>query len=159
MLAVDPDGYLYPCLRYMESSLGTKVKPMIIGHVNTGLAVSKEHKDCVNCLKCINRRTQSTDECFNCPIAKGCSWCSAYNYQTFGTANKRATYICVMHKARALANAYYWNSYYIKNDLPYRFNVNVPREWAVPIIGEEEYDMLLKMSDQEQMEKENYATA
>ena len=146
MLAIDPDGYLYPCLRYMESSVGTQVKPMRIGHVDTGIARTQEHKDCIHCLKCIDRKTQSTQECFDCPIAQGCSWCSAFNYQTFGTANKRATYICVMHKARALANAYYWNSYYIKNNLPYRFRVYVPREWAEPIIGREEYEMLVKMS-------------
>ena len=107
-----------------------------------------EHKECVNCLKCIDRRTQSTDECFYCPIAKGCSWCSAFNYQTFGTANKRATYICVMHKARALANAYYWNMYYMKKGLSYRFKVFVPRDWAEPIIGSEEYNYLLSMACQ-----------
>ena len=40
--------------------------------------------------------------------------CSAYNFQEFGTVDKRATYICVMHKARALANVYFWNKYYEK---------------------------------------------
>ena len=74
--------------------------------------------------------------------------CSAYNYQVFGTANKRATFICEMHKARALANAYYWNSYYRKNNLPYQFHIFVPREWAEPIIGKEEYEMLLKLAEQ-----------
>ena len=148
MLACDPDGYLYPCLRYMESSVGTRVKPLRIGHVDTGIARNSKQKDCIHCLKCITRRSQSTDDCFNCPIAQGCAWCSALNYQTFGTANKRTTFICEMHKARALANAYYWNSYYIKNDLDYRFKIYVPRDWAKPIIGNEEFDMLLLQADQ-----------
>ena len=75
MLACDPDGYLYPCIRYMESSLGADQPPIRIGHVDHGLEYSKEEKDWVKCLNCIDRRTQSTDECFYCPIAEGCSWC------------------------------------------------------------------------------------
>lgn len=75
MLSCDPDGWLYPCIRYMESSLGTEVKPMRIGHVNTGIGDTQCHRDCIKCVQSIDRRTQSTDECFNCPIAEGCSWC------------------------------------------------------------------------------------
>ena len=60
----------------------------------------------------MTRCSQSTDECINCPIAAGCAWCSAYNYEYFGELNKRATFICIMHKARALANVYFWNKYY-----------------------------------------------
>jgi hypothetical protein len=96
----------------------------------------------VDCLHCVNRRTQSTDECFNCPIAKGCSWCSAYNYQEFGTVDKRATYICEMHKARCLANTYYWNKVYAKHNEKKVFKNNVPDEWALKIIDQDELDML-----------------
>lgn len=109
MLSVDWKGDLYPCIRYMESSLGNDAPPVIIGNVNTGILCTEEQCKICQELNSIDRRTQSTDECFNCPIAAGCAWCSAYNYQTFGTANKRATFICPMHKARALANVYYWN--------------------------------------------------
>lgn len=42
MLACDPDGNLYPCIRYMESSLGTNVKPLIIGNVNDGIFTKPE---------------------------------------------------------------------------------------------------------------------
>ena len=67
-------------------------------------------KNCVNKLRSINRITQSTQECISCPIAKGCSWCQAYNYQiSNGNFNYRATYICCMHKAISLANCYFWN--------------------------------------------------
>lgn len=75
MLACDPDGYLYPCIRYMESSLGDSQPPIRIGHVDTGLVKTEEEKQIVKCLDCITRRSQSTDECFYCPIAKGCAWC------------------------------------------------------------------------------------
>lgn len=142
MLAVDWKGDLYPCIRYMESSLGDTCKPLIIGNVNTGILTTKEHCDIDNCLKCITRRSQSTDECFNCPIAEGCSWCTAYNYQVFGTPDARATYICIMHKARCLANAYYWNKYYILNGYNQRFKLHIPDEWALEVIDEKELKLL-----------------
>lgn len=75
MLAVDWRGDLYPCIRYMESSLGTSQKPLKIGNVDTGILATQEECDINQCLKCVTRRSQSTDECFNCPIADGCSWC------------------------------------------------------------------------------------
>ena len=102
---------------------------------------------CAHCLKCIDRRTQSTDECFDCPIAEGCAWCSAYNYQVFGTADRRATFICVMHRARALANAYYWNRLYRKQNLKKRFKIHVPEEWALEILGQTEWDMLRELEE------------
>jgi radical SAM peptide maturase (CXXX-repeat target family) len=137
MLASDPDGVLYPCLRYMPSSIGDKQPILTCGHVDTGIdtALLKE-------MQKITRRSQSTDECFYCPIAKGCSWCTAYNYEVFGTINKRATFICPMHKARALANVYYWNKYYkLKNIDKVKINY-CPKEWALEIIDENEYEML-----------------
>lgn len=75
MLSVDPDGYLYPCIRYMESSLGSQREPYRIGDVDNGIGFTDEYKQKIKCLHCITRRSQSTDECFNCPIAEGCSWC------------------------------------------------------------------------------------
>ncbi|MGF6376840.1 uncharacterized protein M2140_001918 [Clostridiales Family XIII bacterium PM5-7] len=146
MLACDPDGVLYPCLRYMESSLGDDQEPYIIGDVDNGLAPSQCHKDRLSCLGCITRKSQSTDECFDCPIGAGCSWCTAYNYQVNGTPNSRVINICDMHKAASLANAYFWNKYYKKQGDPRIFAMNCPKEWAVPIIGEDEYAMLEKLS-------------
>ncbi len=142
MISVDYTGNIYPCIRYMPNSLGPGVKPLTIGHVDHGILGTPAEQDCARCLKCIDRRTQSTDECFDCPIAEGCSWCSAYNYQVFGAANKRATFICVMHKARALANAYYWNSFYRAKGESKRFQIHVPEEWALEIISKDEWKML-----------------
>ena len=145
MLAIDPDGYLYPCIRYMESSLGTSREPFRIGHVDVGIAQTECTKNCVNCLHAITRRTQSTDECFYCPIADGCSWCSAYNYQENGTPDSRCTYICDMHKARSLANVYLWNKWYRKTGQNKRFKMYCPKEWALKIINEEEYKKLKEL--------------
>lgn len=152
MLAMDPDGWLYPCIRYMESSLGTSRKPLRIGHVNFGIAQRKCDKQCVECLNKIDRRTESSDECFYCPIAEGCSWCSAYNYQENGTPDSRCTYICDMHKTRSLANAYFWNKWYRKKHSKQRFKIYCPDEWAIPIIGEEELNMLKELSKEDQNE-------
>ena len=94
MLAFDPDGTAYPCLRYMESSLGGSQPPLIVGNVENGIYNTPETIKIKNELNCITRRSQSTDECFHCPIATGCAWCSAWNYQETGSANKRSTNIC-----------------------------------------------------------------
>jgi len=44
MLAFDPDGLAYPCLRYMPSSLGTEVKPIVIGNVNSIYSTAEAQK-------------------------------------------------------------------------------------------------------------------
>ena len=154
MISVDWKGDIYPCIRYMESSLGTDQKPLKIGNVYDGVLQTEEEQQINNCLQCITRRSQSTDECWNCPIAQGCAWCSAYNYQVFGTADKRATFICPMHKAESLANVYYWNKVYRKAEekeaeetgyitIPLkRFKLWLPDEEALKIITQEELDML-----------------
>ena len=147
MLSCDPDGWLFPCLRYMESSLGGDQEPYSIGHVDIGICQTECDKCRVDCLRKIDRRTQSTDECFYCPIAEGCSWCTAYNYQVFGTPDARATYICIMHKARALGNAYFWNKYYRKNGINKRMKIYVPDEWALDIISESELKMLKELEE------------
>ena len=146
MIALDYKGLIYPCLRYMPSSLGDNVEPVVIGNVYDGIMTTKKEIDCVHCMKKIDRRTQSTDECFNCPIAEGCSWCSAYNYQELGSMDKRATYICIMHKARALANVYYWNKLYQKNGLDKIFENHVPTEWALEIVDDDELQYLQSLT-------------
>lgn len=150
MIAVDYKGDIYPCLRYMESSLGDKRKPLIIGNVFDGIETKQCERDCVACLKGITRKSQSTEECFNCPIASGCAWCTAYNYEYFGTPNKRATFICEMHKAQALANVYYWNKWYRKQEKKERFENNVSDEWALNIISEEELNLLKELAKKEE---------
>lgn len=47
-----------------------------------------------------------------------------------------------MHKATALANAYYWNKGYILSHQNKRFKIWLPDEEALKIIDQEELDML-----------------
>lgn len=148
MLAFDPDGVAYPCLRYMPSSLGNDVPPIVIGSVE-GIYVTDEQKHIKEYMDGITRRSQSTDECWNCPIAAGCSWCSAWNYQETGSVNKRSTNICAMHKARSLANVYYWNKWYEQNGIDKKFKMWLPKEEALKIIDEQEYNMLLQLSTED----------
>ena len=146
MIAVDWKGDIYPCLRYMDSSLGGRADPMVIGTVDGGVQVTPEQIQRVECLKCVTRRSQSEDACWSCPIAGGCAWCSAYNYQVFGTPDKRATFICVMHRARALANVYFWNRYYQAMGQDKHFPNHVPREWALELVGEAELARLEELA-------------
>lgn len=147
MLAFDPDGNAYPCLRYMGTSLAGAQEPYVVGDLKNGIMNTPEHLCRVQCLEKITRRSQSTDECWDCPIASGCSWCSGYNYQVTGTPDKRVTYICIMHKARVLASSYYWNKLLWKAQSEKRFRLNVLEEWAVPIIGVDEYRMLKQLAE------------
>ena len=146
MLACDYKGDIYPCIRFMKSSLGSSVEPFKIGDVENGINIVASDKERVNLLNSISISSQSDDECITCPIATTCGWCTALNYQTFGTPNKRLKSICGMHKAKILANVYYWNQVYLKggysNDV---YEMRVPKEWALEIIDEDEYNMLLEL--------------
>ena len=143
MIAVDYKGDIYPCVRYMESSLGDQVPPIIIGNVYDGLMTDAKCRACAKALKAVNRKTQSTEECYNCSIAEGCSWCQAYNYQdSGGDFNHRAIYICVMHQARALANSYYWNLKFLYSKENKRMKLWLEDEKALKIIPEEELFLL-----------------
>ena len=146
MLAVDCDGLFFPCLRYMGTSLGHEQRPYTIGDLEHGINVLPEHRARVAEMAAVTRRSQSTDECFACPIASGCSWCSAYNYQCTGTPDKRVTYICPMHKARVLANSYYWNNLYRKRGDTARYRLDIPDAWALEIIPYAELSMLKSIS-------------
>lgn len=140
--SLDWQGNFYPCIRYMESSLNGKQKPLCIGNIEEGYQATEEQKENYALLSGITRRSQSTDKCFYCPIASGCSWCSGYCYEENGTPNKRTTYICEMHQARALANCYYWNKVYQKVGIDKTFENYVPENWALNIISKEELEEL-----------------
>lgn len=145
MLAFDPQGNAYPCLRYMASSLGENVPPIIIGNTD-GIYNTPEYKAIYDDMKAVTRQSQSTQECLDCPVASGCAWCSAANYALTGSYNKRLTTICWMHRAVALANVYYWNLLYRHQKLQKRKPLYLPRNIATQIISNEEYDELLEMA-------------
>ena len=146
MLACDPDGVICPCVRFMKSSLGEDIGDFALGDIKNGIGHTEEHKNNINILDNITRRSQSSDECWNCPIARGCGWCTAYNYQETGSPDKRCTYICWTHRARALACVYYWNKIYIKHGLSERWPMFLEKEHALQIVTEEEFNMLLELT-------------
>lgn len=146
MLSFTADGGIQPCLRYCAFNLNNKQPELRIGSIQEGLLSTDEHCNVYNELSSITRRSQSTDECFNCPIASGCAWCSAHNYEQFGTANKRATAICPMHKARTLANYYYYNKLYRSRGSQDRSVVYMPIGMALDIIDKNEFAYLESMS-------------
>lgn len=119
MLAISPDGNLYPCSRFAPYSL-KKQPGFLIGDVNEGIYKGNKH---IDMLKSITLKTQSSEECLACKVAAGCGLCTAYNYDTFGTPNKRATNICDCHKERVRANSYYWNKLYKKLGINNHFEI------------------------------------
>ena len=145
MLAFSPEGIAYPCIRYMESSLG-EVPPIIIGNTE-GIYQTQSSKKILQTFKTINRKTQNTKKCFYCPIAAGCSECAAWSYQQAGCLGKRSTNICLMHYAQALANCYYWNQLYRKNKENKRFKLYLPKNESLKIISLKEYYYLLTLSE------------
>ena len=142
MFAVDNNGIIYHCIRFMETSLQGIQKPLSIGDIDSGYGIKEEHIQNLKMFHSVTRRSQSTDECFYCPIAKGCAWCSAYNYQETGSVNKRVTYICGMHKARSLANVYFWNRVYQKENIDKVFVRHLSDEESLKIIPQDEIDLL-----------------
>lgn len=137
--SIDYQGKIYSCIRYMDSSLNGKQPALHLGDIYHGIAYTDLEKENINKLSNITRRSQSTDECFYCPVAKGCAWCSAYNYEETGTPNKRVTYICKMHKARVLANIYYWNKVYKKHNVNKKFINYLLEKEIIELIGEKNY--------------------
>ena len=147
MMAINYLGNIYPCLRYMESSVGDNQPPMIIGNIFEGIGTHLEEQKRLKLLNAVTRRSQSTDKCWTCPIASNCGNCSAYSYEKFGTPDHRATFICPMHIARVLANVYYWNRVFQQENMKERFKNYVPKEWALDIIDENEFNLLNKLSE------------
>lgn len=145
-LALDYQGKLYPCIRYMSSSLNNKQEPIYIGDISHGICITQKEKENFEKINNITRQSQSPDECLNCPISEDCGWCSAYNYEETGSVNKRVTYICIMHQARSLANVYYWNKLYKYLNINKHFNMNLPKVQALSIIDELEYLKLQNLS-------------
>lgn len=142
MLFMQYDGKLYCCNRYSEISIGNKKKDLYIGNVDTGI----DQVETVKYLQSVTRKTMYNDTCKNCPIARGCADCLAYCYEVNGEF-KKTTYLCEMHKARSLANVYFWNKYYLYNRIPKIQLMYLPEEDALKYVSKSEYDELLSLSN------------
>lgn len=145
MLAFDPDGKAFPCIRYMESSLGKDQPEVIVGDCWHGIYNTPKTIQIYEDLTSVTRKSQSTIACFNCPIASGCAYCAAWNYQITGKFNSRVTSICPMHKARVLANVYYWNKKYQQMGSNQIFEIYLDENSALNFISKDEYHMLLDL--------------
>ena len=113
MLALSPDGNIYPCMRYYDYSLN-KQKGYIIGNVETGIDFEK-----LRAFSLAMYKYQCDDECLNCPIARGCEFCQGFSYDESDTGTNfyKTKYICKMHKARVRANNYYFAKLYHKTGI------------------------------------------
>lgn len=146
MIAFSSDGKAYPCIRYMPISIGNeKSSKICIGDCFNGIYKTNDQLKIKKELDSITRKSQSTKECMECPISTGCGWCSGYNYELYGTANKRCTNICYSHKGRVLASCYYYNKRHIElNDVNPK-KINLPYNEVVDILGKEESDYLFNL--------------
>ena len=103
MLAIDCEGKFYPCIRFLDFTMSNK-KSVDIGNSVEGINLDK-----IRPFLELNTFKKSNDECLSCDVATGCSSCAGFDYDCFGTINKKATYICEMHKANVKAINYFWN--------------------------------------------------
>ncbi len=108
--AVDSLGNLYPCIRYVGYSLEHK-DAIDFGNIYEGLKLDRMRP-----FKVLNVKTQSPNECLQCPVSTGCAYCQAQNYDSsvHNTNFERSISSCKMHKARVRANHYYWAKLYNK---------------------------------------------
>ena len=79
MLAIDSSGNFYPCTRFAQYSLRNK-KARTVGNIYDGIDKNK-----LRPFLSLNRCVQSTQECIECNIASGCSWCQGENYDSANT--------------------------------------------------------------------------
>ena len=141
MNAIGVNGKMYPCMRFLPFSISNKTREdYYIGDIEHGLGYDETTKNRIDFLNSITVTSQSDNECITCPIAKHCGWCTAWNYDYYGTPNKRFKGICNTHIARVLANAVYYNLIFKKLNLPVTLKLNVPEEMALRIIDKEEYE-------------------
>lgn len=108
MIALAPNGNIYPCIRYYGYSLNNH-EEWSVGDIKDGIDMEKVRPFVLS-----TNRLQSDSECLNCDVATGCGFCQGFNYDEapIPTNFHRAKYICNMHKARVRANNYFFSKLY-----------------------------------------------
>ena len=138
MLAFTPDGMFYPCQRFSKIAIPDSVRePYTIGNLKDGLYSNEKEwnrkKELDNA--CLRNKKDKNFNCMNCKIGSSCGYCTAYNYEAFGSVLDRTTFHCKEHKIRYLISYYYyWNI--VKKDL------DIP--WSAPDV---ERQLLLDDAD------------
>lgn len=139
MIALDYKGLIYPCIRFMESSIGHDLTPFTVGDLDNGLYGTKEYKDRYDIISNLTIKNMSPQKCLDCTVASGCAWCTGYCYQR-GDIYHKTLFNCLTQKAQALAckKFYYdikdWNNY---------DKINVDK-FALEIISQDEWNKFNK---------------
>lgn len=113
MLALSPQGDIYPCMRYYDYSLNHRTG-YVIGNIEDGIDMEK-----ARIFELVMYKYQCDAECLKCPVATGCEFCQGFNYDEADTETnfQRTKYICKMHKARVRANIYYFTKLFHKKGI------------------------------------------
>lgn len=104
MSAVDCNGKLYPCIRFLDFCMPGK-PALSVGDVEDGLDEAKLKQ-----FHSLNIGLINDDECNQCQIASGCFSCTGCNY-TYSETNSifnRTKYHCELQKIQVECNEYFW---------------------------------------------------
>ena len=104
MIAVDSEGSLYPCIRFIDFCLLGKPS-LSTGNIYDG------NNNIIEAFKNLDRGVINDGECSECPISSGCFSCTGCNYE-FSSTNSifiRTKFHCKMYKAQIRANEYFWD--------------------------------------------------
>ncbi len=114
LLAVDWQGSIYPCHRFLGCTLDSRHRRSI-GDVEHGIDLNR-----LRPFLATSRGTGSDEPCSRCEHAASCDTCVAHDYDIADTATifQRATHICLMHKARVRANRRFWAAVDALGDAP-----------------------------------------
>ena len=96
MVMVDPQGSLYPCLRFYTGS-----RQWPIGDIFNGIETDRM----TPFYFCHNEKTA---ECIDCPVRGKCPHCLGWDYECTGSIFTRSMNNCKMFKAQVAANRYFF---------------------------------------------------
>ena len=142
MLFLQYDGKIYNCNRYSETSVGNPDRDLILGTIDTGITEWEN----INFMRSAIACNTNPQVCKECPIAAGCNDCLAYCYEVQGHFAKILS-LCDMHKARYLANVYFWNMYYMLKGYPQYMLIVLPLSECLKYVDEKELGLLLDVSN------------
>lgn len=139
MLAIDYKGDIFPCLRFMNSSLNNQQPEYIIGNINHGIGYTDEEKRKIDILKKATIEHRFSKECLNCEYGAGCGSCIGYDYQVSGEKFKKQVYFCYTEIAFGLVS-YYFNK---KTNNINGKNIKLPSEKMMKkVLSDEEINYL-----------------
>ena len=144
MTALDYTGNIYPCLRFMPSSLGNDVPPIVIGNNKHGIGYTLEEKNNLEILNNCIKDTILSEECKTCSIANNCSYCLGWSYQLNKGFTERKNTICKPYKITALASKYLCK---ICNDINNYNNILLDYKMFKNLIEEEYFNKIVEREE------------